>query len=67
MSSSRIHLLRTTRVVEGGWRTYGLMGSLSVSRKSSILLVCSLMASRGLGSLDMSVLGAPKVCWFERL
>jgi hypothetical protein len=42
-------------------RAYGLSGSLKVSRKSSILLVCSLIASRGLGSLDISELGPPKV------
>ena len=33
--------------------TYGFNGSLKVSRKSSILLVCSLIASRGLGSVAM--------------
>ena len=34
--------------------TYGLIGSDIVSSQSSILLVCSLMASRGLGSFVAS-------------
>ena len=40
--------------------TYGLTGSLSESRRSSILLVCCLMASRGLDSVESSLTGPPK-------
>lgn len=42
--------------------TYGFRGPLRESRMSSILLVCALMASRGLGSLP-SILGPPKGVW----
>lgn len=49
------------------WRqqkTHGLTGSASVSNQSSILLVCSRMASKGLGSLVASALpGPPKLLW----
>ena len=51
------------RQIESGmWRargTHGLMGSLMVSSRSSILLVCSLIASRGFDS-DFSSLDPPK-------
>jgi hypothetical protein len=43
--------------------TNGLSGSETVSRKSSILLVCSRMASSGLGSFVASLVpGPPKGC-----
>lgn len=49
-------------------RTYGFTGSLKVSRKSSILLVCSLIASNGLGSFKESLLlDVPKVFCPPRL
>lgn len=38
----------------GRGRTHGLIGSDSVSSQSSILLVCSRIASSGLGSLVAS-------------
>lgn len=42
--------------------TYGFMGSLKVSRKSSILLVCVLIVSRILElSVESELLGAPKL------
>ena len=48
--------------------TYGLTGSLRVSRKSSILLVCSLIWSRGLGSWLSPLEGPPnEVFWDPRL
>jgi hypothetical protein len=48
--------------------TYGFTGSLSVSKKSSILLVCSLIASSGLGSLlESPLLGPPNEVWPPKL
>jgi hypothetical protein len=44
--------------------TYGFTGSDMVSSQSSILLVCSRMASKGLGSLVASARpGPPKGFW----
>jgi hypothetical protein len=52
----------------GRRETYGFTGSLKVSKKSSILLVCSLIASSGLGSLLASpLLGPPNEVWPPRL
>lgn len=49
---------------------YGLMGSEYVSKKSSILLVCSLMASSGDGSFVEDELEGPgpkdMFCWLPR-
>ena len=42
--------------------TYGLMGSLNVSSRSSILDVCCRMASSGLGSAA-SFCAPPKAFW----
>ena len=39
--------------------TYGFMGSETVSSQSSILLVCSRIASKGLGSFVASALPGP--------
>ena len=49
----------------GGGRgsTYGLRGSLRVSRRSSILLVWALMASRGLEFAVSASLCPPKGLW----
>lgn len=41
------------------WNTHGLIGSLTVSRRSSILLVCWRIASSGLWA-DLSSAGPPK-------
>lgn len=47
--------------------THGFTGSASVSSQSSILLVCSLMASKGLGSLVASARpGPPNGLWLPR-
>lgn len=48
-------------------RTHGLMGSLMVSRKSSILPVDSRIFSRGLGSLVACDGPGPKAFWLPRL
>lgn len=61
---------RTTERIEKHFRdtTYGLTGSANVSNQSSILLVCSRMASKGLGSLVASARpGPPKGFWWPRL
>lgn len=48
------------------WEAYGLMGSLNVSSMSSILEVCSRMASSGLGSAGPSLCAPPKGFWLPR-
>lgn len=75
----QITRIRGRDTVSGHWtgleafatnkQTYGLIGSANVSSQSSILLVCSRMASRGLGSLVASALAGPppKGFWCPRL
>ena len=49
-------------------KPYGLIGSAAVSNQSSILLVCSRMASKGLGSpVASKLLGVPKGFWWPKL